>query len=69
MQSRYAHAPKERTAADQRQELTLMLWQCRPSMLDSYDLDRLCGRYRKLSRKEVECTLIVVRQKRAGEER
>lgn len=69
MSGRYAYAPKQRTAADQRQEFTLLLWQCRPHMLDSYSLEYLQNRFRKLPAKEVEATLIVVRQKRAGEAR
>lgn len=69
MSSRYAYAPKQRTANDQRVELTTLLWQCRPRMLDLFTLEELCRKYGKLSAKEVECQLIVVRQKRADEPR
>lgn len=62
-------APKQRTANDQRAELTSLLWQCRPHMLDIYTVESLSSKYSKLPPKEVECQLVVVRNKRAGEPR
>lgn len=57
------------TGAQQEAQLTRQLWECRPHMLDGYDLDELCAKYNKVARQKVEYLLIVVRQKRAGEGR
>ncbi len=65
--SRFA-AP-QMTGAQQETQLTRQLWECRPHMLDRYELDELCAKYNKVGRKKVEYLLTVVRQKRAGEAR
>lgn len=61
--------PPQRTAEDQRNDLRLMLYQCRPHMLDQYTVDGLLRTHSKLKAKEVECLLIVARQNRASEAR
>jgi hypothetical protein len=57
------------TGAQQETQLTRQLWECRPHMLDRYELDELCAKYNKVGRKKVEYLLTVARQKRAGEVR
>lgn len=61
--------PPQRTAADQRHDLHMLLYQCRPHMLDAYTVDSLLRTHSKLKAKEVEYLLTIARQNRAGEAR
>ncbi len=68
-QPRNRYGSPQRTAADHRQALKLMLFSCRPHMLDIYTVDSLQRTHSKLSVKEIEYELLIARQKRAGEAR
>lgn len=59
--------PPQRTAADQRTDLQMMLYQCRPGMLAQYTVEGLLRTHSKLKAKEVEYLLTIARQNRAGE--
>lgn len=63
------YAPKVRTAEDQKNELHLLLWQCRPKALDGFDVDTLRRTHSKLDPKLIEYMLTIARQNRAGEPR
>ena len=63
------YTPRQHTAEDQRNDLHLLLHQCRPHMLDRYTVDELLRTHRKLDAKEVEYRLTIARQNRAGEPR
>lgn len=63
------YAPRVRTAEDQRNDLQLLLFNCRPHMLDRYTVDELLRTHSKLPVKEVEYRLTIARQNRAGEPR
>ncbi|ODP39272.1 hypothetical protein [Sphingomonas turrisvirgatae] len=65
--SRYGSA--EMTGAQHKAQLTRLLYECRPHMLDRYTVDELLRTHSKVPRREVEYLLTIARQKRAGEAR
>lgn len=62
-------APPQMTGAQHKAQLTRLLYECRPHMLDRYDVDELLRTHSKVPRKEVEYLLTIARQRRAGEPR
>lgn len=65
--SRYGST--EMTGAQHKAQLTRLLYECRPHMLDRYTVDDLLCTHSKVPRKEVEYLLTIARQRRAGEPR
>ena len=69
MNRRPQHHGEKRLTTDQaRVQLTMLLYNCRPKILDGLEVGELARMYRVPPR-EIEYLLTIARQKRAGEPR